>query len=123
MIRRPPRSTRTDTRVPYTTLFRSRLVHRLADRRVRDGQRIAAMLRRQVQALGADELEVADAHEPEDELQVRLLEIARRSEEHTSELQPLMRISYAVFCLKKKKNNKYTTNIYKMKKHKNHQSI
>src|SRR3546814_5288416 len=78
MIRRPPRSTRTDTRVPYTTLFRSRLVHRLADRRVRDGQRIAAMLRRQVQALGADELEVADAHEPEDELQVRLLEIARR---------------------------------------------
>src|SRR3546814_7842858 len=99
------------------------------------------MLRRQVQALGADELEVADAHEPEDELQVRLLEIARRigvqsaagagddhafaagqalgaflgvaegaagdgdarSEEHTSELQSLMRISYAVFCLKKKK--------------------
>src|SRR3546814_20450618 len=78
MIRRPPRSTRTDTRVPYTTLFRSRLGHRLADRRVRDGQRIAAMLRRKVQALGADELEVADAHEPEAELQVRPLEIARR---------------------------------------------
>src|SRR3546814_16225515 len=93
MIRRPPRATRTDTLFPYTTPFRSGrraaadrsgcLGHRLADRRVRDRQRIAAMLRRQVQALGADELEVADAHELEDELQVRFLEIARRDRKST----------------------------------------
>src|SRR3546814_10734816 len=84
MIRRPPRSTRTDTLFPYTTLFRSlralqgaRHQPRLRSRRRRQISRGLALARR------AGE---------------------RRSEEHTSELQSLMRISYAVFCLKKKKN-------------------
>src|SRR3546814_962139 len=93
MVRRPPRSTRTDTLFPYTTLFRSadtfmpfrrkrrrhqnrRLVH-FADR----GRRVVRH--------GRDRYGITLA--------------ALRSEEHTSELQSLMRISYAVFCLKKKK--------------------
>src|SRR3546814_10255642 len=76
MIRRPPRSTRTDTLFPYTTLFRSGAWRcRCRDDRPRGGGSAA---------LGQD----ARSHE--------------RSEEHTSELQSLMRISYAVFCLKKK---------------------
>src|SRR3546814_8396969 len=79
MIRRPPRSTRTDTLFPYTTLFRS---HR-AGRGEADGRRHQCRSDR-------------SAH-------------GQRSEEHTSELQSLMRISYAVFCLKKKKNQKSTT--------------
>src|SRR3546814_14975493 len=78
MIRRPPRSTRTDTLFPYTTLFRSRC--RGADHRRHD--------------LGPEE-----RGDPETGVRRR----AQRSEEHTSELQSLMRISYAVFCLKKKK--------------------
>src|SRR3546814_19095026 len=74
MIRRPPRSTRTDTLFPYTTLFRS--------------------LKSPVS--GGDDLN------DENNLDVGASCIPRRSEEHTSELQSLMRISYAVFCLKKK---------------------
>src|SRR3546814_18415261 len=83
MIRRPPRSTRTDTLFPYTTLFRSRRSARWArspsaegdrGRPARKGSRGPASVSPSV-----------------------------RSEEHTSELQSLMRISYAVFCLKKKK--------------------
>src|SRR3546814_1424503 len=91
MIRRPPRSTRTDTLFPYTTLFRSLRAHV-----------------HQLQALqehaGLVVLHLADR---------RQLAIAdqARSEEHTSELQSLMRISYAVFCLKKKKNTKLHTSI------------
>src|SRR3546814_6788977 len=81
MIRRPPRSTRTDTLFPYTTLFRS------AGRRSgRPGGR----------RYGADDRPGA-AGRP------------ARSEEHTSELQSLMRISYAVFCLKKKIKHKVNT--------------
>src|SRR3546814_8464921 len=81
MIRRPPRSTRTDTLFPYTTLFRSP---------------------------DAGDLEVEILV---DQAQVRrrprLVELqGARSEEHTSELQSLMRISYAVFCLKKKRKHK-----------------
>src|SRR3546814_2445442 len=83
MIRRPPRSTRTDTLFPYTTLFRSR------------GRRLAG-----AEAGGLEGL----ARLPGAEIE-RLPGGADRSEEHTSELQSLMRISYAVFCLKKKKNN------------------
>src|SRR3546814_11710795 len=78
MIRRPPRSTRTDTLFPYTTLFRSVVINR---RR-----------RRVVHGCGGD-------------IDRRRESQADRSEEHTSELQSLMRISYAVFCLKKKKIN------------------
>src|SRR3546814_18255601 len=81
MIRRPPRSTRTDTLFPYTTLFRSDAVmltsFGIAVSTCRFGKPVYAM------------------HCS-----------TRRSEEHTSELQSLMRISYAVFCLKKKKNIK-----------------
>src|SRR3546814_5220143 len=95
MIRRPPRSTRTDTLFPYTTLFRSPCVA--------IGGITVENARPLVEA-GADFLAVSAAiwNHPEGEaLGVR----AFRSEEHTSELQSLMRISYAVFCLKKKKND------------------
>src|SRR3546814_12197242 len=91
MIRRPPRSTRTDTLFPYTTLFRSEDLIRLALQRF---EAPAAAKPPAASGLG-EELERA----------LRVLEAASsqpRSEEHTSELQSLMRISYAVFCLKKK---------------------
>src|SRR3546814_3485853 len=81
MLRRPPRSTRTDTLFPYTTLFRS--THDLARRR---GALDALRTWRFGRAA-----------------QGQRTRARRRSEEHTSELQSLMRISYAVFCLKKKK--------------------
>src|SRR3546814_8581738 len=83
MIRRPPRSTRTDTLFPYTTLFRSIDQARVQRAQVGIRQAIAGQVAHLV---------VLDQH-------VALL----RSEEHTSELQSLMRISYAVFCLKKKR--------------------
>src|SRR3546814_2134745 len=92
MIRRPPRSTRTDTLFPYTTLFRSRSSTFIPSRVEPPG---LATRSASVAGLSSDRA-------------------ARRSEEHTSELQSLMRISYAVFCLKKKKqkqtnaNNKHT---------------
>src|SRR3546814_11405974 len=81
MIRRPPRSTRTDTLFPYTTLFRSSR-HRAVPR---------LHLLRLPGRLGGGDLRVH-----------RIDDADQRSEEHTSELQSLMRISYAVFCLKKK---------------------
>src|SRR3546814_1398121 len=99
MIRRPPRSTRTDTLFPYTTLFRSGLAHRLHRRsglRAVDAGREGACPVGPPLGLGAQLWPPAD----------RL-----RSEEHTSELQSLMRISYAVFCLKKKKNKHTGTTI------------
>src|SRR3546814_9992246 len=74
MIRRPPRSTRTDTLFPYTTLFRSRIAHFGVMSPLASG-----------------------------EFPRGFFSYFGRSEEHTSELQSLMRISYAVFCLKKKK--------------------
>src|SRR3546814_9802045 len=98
MIRRPPRSTRTDTLFPYTTLFRSdRLFWRLAPISMAcmassmaiQGLWIGPWLR---DVAGLDRAGLAGY----------LLANAARSEEHTSELQSLMRISYAVFCLKKK---------------------
>src|SRR3546814_9745323 len=78
MIRRPPRSTRTDTLFPYTTLFRS--------------------LPPAVRVRAAAPARMADRKTPRAGLRCH----CARSEEHTSELQSLMRISYAVFCLKKK---------------------
>src|SRR3546814_7236577 len=98
MIRRPPRSTRTDTLFPYTTLFRSlRIV-------VADNDPDAL------------ELVVTDLGLEGHEIVGRCLDgvtTIARSEEHTSELQSLMRISYAVFCLNKKKNKyeKATVNV------------
>src|SRR3546814_2112730 len=117
-MRRPPRSTRTDTRFPYTTLSRARLPGRPGepgeeepplvalgaereDRPAHPPQRIAGAGENQVgigqeaaiqpQVVDAEEAVVTDLRQA-------------RSEEHTSELQSLMRNSYAVFCLKKKKN-------------------
>src|SRR3546814_2985334 len=88
MIRRPPRSTRTDTLFPYTTLFRSRhdslFVHR---------DEVVAMLRYPFE-------------------RVRLHRRSR-SEEHTSELQSLMRTSYAVFCLEKKHQSTVCQEVFK----------
>src|SRR3546814_4076809 len=86
MIRRPPRSTRTDTLFPYTTLFRSRI-----------GDPLIGVLH----IIGG---QLAHVVRPHDALLQGELDMGR-SEEHTSELQSLMRISYAVFCLKKKKHN------------------
>src|SRR3546814_8171262 len=101
MIRRPPRSTRTDTLFPYTTLFRS-VPHVLA--RVREGlvAQDARVVHEHVDALEVVEGGLQDVLASLDGRDVVV--VRRRSEEHTSELQSLMRISYAVFCLKKKKN-------------------
>src|SRR3546814_5593063 len=105
MLRRPPRSTRTDTLFPYTTLFRSP-VHRLAGLS-RSGQLRRRGARRAVRLgdRGSHGLRLATDG-------AAGAQSDRRSEEHTSELQSLMRISYAVFCLKKKKNKTNTTNNY-----------
>src|SRR3546814_4334755 len=109
MIRRPPGSTRTDTLFPYTTLFRSRVL--------RPGGRAVF-----IEPLGLNPaIELYRRFTPSartpDEHPLLRRDFRRfdaafgstRSEEHTSELQSLMRISYAVFCLKKKKYNKYRT--------------
>src|SRR3546814_5537362 len=99
MIRRPPRSTRTDTLFPYTTLFRSLVLHMLGFPLAFDGGDHMALKAGDL-AVDPRLLEIAfdDAGLPR--IRFKLLP---RSEEHTSELQSLMRISYAVFCLKKKK--------------------
>src|SRR3546814_8884662 len=97
MIRRPPRSTRTDTLFPYTTLFRSLHQVALLDRDILHPRRV----------FGGDvDFAGLDAAVAGDEARRQHLPVLQviRSEEHTSELQSLMRISYAVFCLKKKKN-------------------
>src|SRR3546814_1650385 len=114
MIRRPPRSTRTDTLFPYTTLFRSSpcggRTH--GSRRCpsrggpvpKDGRTTASatgVVNLRLKWIGTETIPAGLSRSP------------RRSEEHTSELQSLMRISYAVFCLKKKKTNKIQQNTKK----------
>src|SRR3546814_17082519 len=91
IIRRPPRSTRTDTLFPYTTLFLSRIAQHAAMDKAVLLQQIRAQvdLQHRLTRCEAQQLRAQQA----------------RSEEHTSELQSLMRNSYAVFCLKKKKKN------------------
>src|SRR3546814_3385854 len=110
MIRRPPRSTRTDTLFPYTTLFRSTVV-------MGDGHRLERaidnVIDNAISFSPAGGLVCVSATRLGDEVHVKVDDdgpgIEPRSEEHTSELQSLMRISYAVFCLKKKKHtNKLT---------------
>src|SRR3546814_6457470 len=102
MIRRPPRSTRTDTLFPDTTLFRSEA-----------GEVVHAVVLFAANDDGSQLLCYIDEGLPS-QLPMTLLagkvyvHCNDRSEEHTSELQSLMRISYAVFCLKKKKNIMYT---------------
>src|SRR3546814_7524239 len=131
MIRRPPRSTRTDTLFPYTTLFRSRCLYgypgddavahrappRLPERSLRPRHKMLAPDLRSGQGPVSDrshhmlagtagmggDFSYGHSRRP-------------RSEEHTSELQSLMRISYAVFCLKKKKTTKQIT-IKNIKQH------
>src|SRR3546814_2101089 len=101
MIRRPPRSTRTDTLFPYTTLFRS-LYMSPPNRAIV----LCVDEKSQIQALDREQpvLPMAPGVRP-------------RSEEHTSELQSLMRISYAVFCLKKKNTKKIKTVIISTAQH------
>src|SRR3546814_8941884 len=108
MIRRPPRSTRTDTLFPYTTLFRSGLPH------LQQTRSIARYGLSQITAVFEDGTDVYFARQ---QVAERLKEVSaqlpagvQRSEEHTSELQSLMRISYAVFCLKKKKKDNTQSN-------------
>src|SRR3546814_8416590 len=110
MIRQPPRSTRTDTLFPYTTLFRSRaLLSQAADRvplLARAGTEIAASRfharARPADGGGNDRKAERPFVSPRDLCRGGAASAFRRSEEHTSELQSLMRTSYAVFCLKKK---------------------
>src|SRR3546814_4516891 len=104
MIRRPPRSTRTDTLFPYTTLFRSGVHDRAGEAVLRQdarGLQRAGNARRVV--VGAGRVGGEVHHVGHARVDVAAHDHVR-SEEHTSELQSLMRISYAVFCLKKKKN-------------------
>src|SRR3546814_2213911 len=131
MIRRPPRSTRTDTLFPYTTLFRSRhrQQHRDPEHWSADARPSGSHPRSGAPRLDAGRISYAWPSKsargrnhisvirlsyvmtPTDEALLSLLRLLKqqdyrfvtRSEEHTSELQSLMRISYAVFCLKKKK--------------------
>src|SRR3546814_10774610 len=108
MRRRPPRSTRTDTLFPYTTLFRSQ-VHQ--DRRHADDCGIGRRERQPLDHPVGDRGNAERNHAATEEAgcQQSAAEIRRygtRWEEHTSELQSLMRISYAGFCLKKKMNNR-----------------
>src|SRR3546814_10684986 len=109
MIRRPPRSTRTDTLFPYTTLFRAegrdsdgvgfgQAAARHGGRREGAGDACRGFSRRHSRPLPACPWPPPSGRN------------LRRSEEHTSELQSLMRISYAVFCLKKKKIKTYNSN-------------
>src|SRR3546814_10459432 len=121
MIRRPPRSTRTDTLSPYTTLFRSEIpmaaapqravafaFHGLPCRKPAAASCISSRSPRK--DFGADVAKLVDARDLKSLGVIRTGSTPVRSEEHTSELQSLMRISYAVFCLKKKKKlNKHHT--------------
>src|SRR3546814_2885449 len=105
MIRRPPRSTRTDTLFPYTTLFRSDdpdVTLNVPQRGVLAVDRGGIVVSPSLEPCPIHQWGAEDgAHGRNDD--VRHVQVERyRSEEHTSELQSLMRISYAVFCLKKK---------------------
>src|SRR3546814_2758286 len=93
MIRRPPRSTRPDTLFPYTTLFRSGQKTFISNGQTANLVAVVARTEPEPGARGLSILMLESEHAE-----------GFRSEEHTSELQSLMRISYAVFCLKKKKH-------------------
>src|SRR3546814_4159494 len=98
MLLQPPRSTRTDTHFPDTTLFRSPMAKQAAKKKAASPASpvtaTATLRARARKNIGEGAITESHAAEPS---------ASRRSEEHTSELQSLMRISYAVFCLKKKK--------------------
>src|SRR3546814_2246582 len=119
MIRRPPRSTRTDTLLPYTTLFRSAML--LMEQHLSKALTLDEMAgklnvssRQFERVFKADTGKTPQAFARAMRLRVAawaLLNTDKRSEEHTSELQSLMRISYAVFCLKKKTKTHTKNNI------------
>src|SRR3546814_5210237 len=123
MLRRPPRSTRTDTLFPYTTLFRSAIVgcgagvvqpRRLHFPGERTGRECADQRSGRVSLWRRAQ---PSAHS-------RRSQSHPRSEEHTSELQSLMRSSYAVFCLKKKKQHEYiSTNTQSKLNHNTHNTV
>src|SRR3546814_4893837 len=122
MIRRPPRSTRTDTLFPYTTRFRSVVAadpvevdaeDELAAHRSAGPEEVEHGIDAPEVLGGGEVVDVAQGHQlgvgqrlGQGLARTREVLVADRSEEHTSELQSLMRISYAVFCLQKKKKNK-----------------
>src|SRR3546814_1851088 len=104
MIRRPPRSTRTDTLFPDTTLFRSEAARQAWHRQMAGVRRLLGLDARA--GVRANAPETRDRAGAARHLHAAALGTGTvRSEEHTSELQSLMSISYAVFCLKKKQNN------------------
>src|SRR3546814_5854538 len=123
MIRRPPRSTRTDTLFPYTTLFRSDEQQRGSQRCGHAGadQQAGEHTQRASPGEAAPALAITDTLQAitQRHWQLQLEQTEHRSEEHTSELQSLMRISYAVFCLKKKNNKKPNTRITRHHKQQN----
>src|SRR3546814_1855038 len=111
MIRRPPRSTRTDTLFPYTTLFRSQVMDEARhvetySRYLREKIEMAYPINPFLKSL-LDQV-IQDSRWDFTYLGMQVM--IERSEEHTSELQSLMRISYAVFCLKKKNNKQSNEN-------------
>src|SRR3546814_2162701 len=116
MIRRPPRSTRTDTLFPYTTLFRSLSSRRAMDKLPQgspDHVSTRGIPPRLLSPHAARGRGLRPSRAGAVPGRLRLFaggRQSRRSEEHTSELQSLMRISYAVFCLKKKTNNQIMNN-------------
>src|SRR3546814_10178169 len=124
MIRRPPRSTRTDTLFPYTTLFRSR--RRPGQFRAHLRQRVLADAAVPLPVL-AGELALLEGMNGVEGFRAKQAvgfarrparkRLRQRSEEHTSELQSLMRISYAVFCLKKKNDTKRMKHKYNTTQH------
>src|SRR3546814_2684831 len=105
MIRRPPRSTRTDTLFPYTTLFRSTAEGPGSHHLSLSPDYCRPLLYNPNKDRNHD---LRSRRRTSHESQVQPSRRCRRSEEHTSELQSLMRISYAVFCLKKKKQKNNT---------------
>src|SRR3546814_2625531 len=118
MIRRPPRSTRTDTLFPYTTLFRSPVfcsAHRTANRTQKPGP----YTENPGLVPGFGIWVSGGGGWIRTNVGARPTDLQSRSEEHTSELQSLMRISYAVFCLKKKNKNKHKYNKYSIQPKKN----
>src|SRR3546814_2068909 len=110
MIRRPPRSTRTDTLFPYTTLFRSNLAEDGCIVKTAGVDASVLVFSGKARVYESQDSAVSGILTGEVKAgEVVVIRFEGRSEEHTSELQSLMRNSYAVFCLKKKK--KQTTNI------------
>src|SRR3546814_9956059 len=106
MIRRPPRSTRTDTLFPYTTLFRSKYIAELC-------ASLASLIAPIEATVRADQQIHLIWDKPNKVYRPVCRAWTCRSEEHTSELQSLMRISYAVFCLKKKNKINQNNNTQK----------